>query len=295
MTKDSNTATIPPNGDVIGPRETKLLLVLAAIIIASAAIAELVAVKLFEVPIYRWFGSSKMFVLTAGSLVWPLVFLTTDTINEFFGRKAVRFISWLAAAMIVWMFIIVNISIAVPAAPWCEVKLEKNAHYVETTEERTTAVLDETLPPETAVTKKIPMDKPFRWIFGQSIWIIIGSLAAFLLSQLVDVSVFHFIRRRLKGRFIWARATGSTIVSQLIDSFVVIYIAFWLPGYVPGANPSQAYDAARCFDISKDSFTYKVGFAILLTPLIYLAHWIVTKWLGAAKAHALAENAARTS
>ncbi|MBA2321313.1 MAG: queuosine precursor transporter, partial [Deltaproteobacteria bacterium] len=222
-------------------RETRLWVILTAILVTSAVVAELVSVKLFEVPLYSFLGWNKPFTLTAGALLWPLVFLTTDTINEFYGRKAVRFVTWVTMAMIGWTFVITTASIRIPAVGYSPVG-----------------------------------DGPFAQVFGQSAWIIVGSMAAFGLSQIVDVTVFSAIRRALKGRHIWARATGSTIVSQLIDSFVVIYIAFWLPTQVgqPGV------DAAKALDISLSSFTYKVGIAIALTPLIYVAHWAVERWLG---------------
>ena len=236
------------NGSAFRARESKLLVVLTAIIITSAVVAEIVAVKLFQVRFYGFVGIDKMFTLTCGSLVWPLVFLTTDTINEFYGRKTVRFISWLTVVMIAWMWIISQWSIRIEAASFSPAG-----------------------------------DGPFAVIMGQGGWIMIGSIAAFLISQLVDVTVFHWIRRALKGRHIWARATGSTIVSQLIDSFVVIYIAFGLP---------KKMSAEQCFDTSVSSFIYKVGLAVALTPLIYLAHFLVESWLGRDRAHEMARAAA---
>jgi len=237
-------------------RAVRLWVVLAAIMITSAVVAELVSVKLFQVPFYAWLGISTPFTLTCGALLWPLVFLTTDTINEFYGRKAVRFVTWVTMTMIGWTFVICYASMQIPAA----------------------------------VFSPVP-DDVFAKVFGQSGWIIVGSMAAFLLSQLIDVTVFHAIRRRLDGRHIWARATGSTIVSQLIDSFVVIYIAFYGPTLfgLPGVTFAQAGN------ISLSSFAYKVGVAIALTPLIYLVHWLVEQWLGHERAEALAAEAAATS
>lgn len=242
---------------VANDRAVRLWVVLAAIMITSAVVAELVSVKLFQVPFYAWLGVDQMFTLTCGALMWPLVFLTTDTINEFYGRRAVRFITWVTMAMIAWAFVIANLSIGIEAAPFSPVP-----------------------------------DDVFRKVFGQSSWIIVGSMAAFLLSQLVDVTVFHWIRRTLQGRHIWARATGSTIVSQLIDSFVVIYIAFYGPTLL-GKPGGLTFEQA--LETSLSSFAYKVGVAILLTPLIYVAHAGVEWWLGGAVAHRLAEEAAQTS
>jgi uncharacterized integral membrane protein (TIGR00697 family) len=234
-------------------KAARLWFILSAVLLTSAVVAELVSVKLFQVPFYAWLGIDTPFTLTTGALLWPLVFLATDSINEFFGRRAVRFVSWVTIAMIGWTFVITTVSLRIPAASFSPVNADV-----------------------------------FRHVFGQSGWIIVGSMTAFLISQLIDVSVFHRIRRALQGRHIWARATGSTIVSQLIDSFVVIWIAFYLPTWfgLPGVG---IWDA---LNISLSSFAYKVGVAIALTPLIYVVHWIVEWWLGAERAEELSREAA---
>jgi uncharacterized integral membrane protein (TIGR00697 family) len=242
-------------------RETKLLLVLSAVLVSSAVVAELVAVKLFEVRFYAWLGFDTTFTLTCGSLLWPLVFLTTDVVNEFFGHRLVRFVTWVTIAMISWTFLVTNLSMYVPAASFSPVD-----------------------------------DATFGRVFGQSAWIIVGSMAAFLMSQLVDVTVFHRIRKALGGRHIWARATGSTIASQVFDSFIVIYVAFWLPGVLgvsrAGADPISA---AKALEISLSSFTYKVGVAIAVTPLVYASHWVVEWWLGHDEAKRLAQEASEAA
>lgn len=250
----------------VADRAVRLWLVLAAIMITSAVVAELVSVKLFEVEFYAWLPIPRLreydFTLTCGALLWPLVFLATDTINEFFGRRAVRFVTWLTMAMIAWVFVVVQAAIPIRAVGYSPVQ-----------------------------------DDVFRQVFGQSAWIIVGSMAAFLLSQLVDVTVFHAIRRALRGRHIWARATGSTIVSQLIDSFVVIYIAFYAPTFLHdlGFDVPANMTFGQALTTSVSSFGYKVGVAVGLTPLIYAAHWGVHRWLGDDVAHRLAHEAASTS
>ncbi|MEN9976693.1 MAG: hypothetical protein RIR36_853, partial [Bacteroidota bacterium] len=70
------------------------------------------------------------------------------------------------------------------------------------------------------------MQTAFSGIFGQGMWIIVGSITAFLVSQLIDVTVFHKIKKMTGEKWVWLRATGSTVVSQLVDSFIVLFIAF---------------------------------------------------------------------
>lgn len=241
----------------ISSPSARLLVVLAAILISSAVVAELISVKLFQVRFYAFLGIDTLFTLTAGAILWPLVFLTTDVVNEFYGRRAVRFITWVTIAMIGWTFFVSFAAILVPAADFSPVG-----------------------------------DTVFQQVFGQSGWIIAGSMMAFTLSQLVDVTVFHRIRASLGGRHIWARATGSTIVSQLIDSFVVIYIAFWLPGVLGAA---KGVTGAQALEISLSSFAYKVGVAVMVTPLIYATHAAIHRYLGDETAHRMAEEAAATS
>src|ERR1700755_374461 len=75
------------------------------------------------------------------------------------------------------------------------------------------------------------MQHAFNGIFGQGMWIILGSLVAFLVSQLIDVMVFHRIKKITGEKWIALRATGSTLVSQLIDSYIVLIIAFKFGGH----------------------------------------------------------------
>ncbi|KOA96033.1 membrane protein, partial [Xanthomonas arboricola] len=124
----------------------------------------------------------------------------------------------------------------------------------------------------------------FAAVFGQGLWTIGGSLVAFLFGQLIDVSVFHRIRRATGEKHVWLRATGSTAVSQLVDSFVVIYIAFVL-------GP-QHWSTDQFLVVSTLNYVYKMGFAIALIPLLYLARRAIGAYLGAERAEQLREEAA---
>jgi uncharacterized integral membrane protein (TIGR00697 family) len=174
--------------------------------------------------------------MSIGILPWPVVFLTTDLINEYFGEKGVKKLSYITACLIAYAFIILLLAILVPAA--------KGISPVN--------------------------DFQFYAVFGQSMWIIAGSIIAFLVSQLIDVTVFWFFKNRTGERKIWLRTTGSTVVSQLFDSFIVLGIAFWLPGKI---NFDTFLSSAII------GYTFKLGIAILLTPLVYLGHHLIKKYL----------------
>lgn len=248
-------------------RATRLFVTLAAFFCANAVLAEFIGVKIFALedtlgitPLsLHLFGQSGSLNFTAGTILWPIVFIMTDTVNEYFGKRGVRLISWLAAGLIVYGFVFAYIAIHLAPAPWW-----------------IGAMQDQGVPDYQAA---------FVAIFGQGMWIIVGSLVAFLLGQLIDVSVFHRIRRATGERHAWLRATGSTAVSQLIDSFVVLYIAFVL-------GPQQ-WSLSLFFAVGTLNYIYKMLAAIALIPLLYLMRAGIRRYLGADRATELREQAAR--
>lgn len=224
-------------------KRTRLLLILSAIFITSAITAELISAKLIQVPLDLGFVNLGTYVAIIGILPWPVVFLTTDIVNEFYGRKVVRWLSVLTSCMIAYSFVIVYLGMQPKA-------------FTGSPEAPIPGVADDTT---------------FNLVFGQSLWIIIGSITAFFISQLIDSFMFWIIRERTGGRFIWLRSTGSTVISQLIDSFVVLYIGFVVPG---------KFTHAQWWESGWLNYVLKLVIALGLTPLIYLFHYLVKKYLG---------------
>ncbi|QQS38138.1 MAG: queuosine precursor transporter [Ignavibacteriales bacterium] len=235
-------------------KSTKLFYILGAFFVANAILAEFIGVKIFSLektigiePIkLTLLGISDLsFNLTAGVLLWPVVFIMTDIINEYFGRRGVRFLSFTAATLILYAFILVYFSMGLtPADFWIERQTGSGT---------------------------INMDLAFNSIFGQGLWIIIGSLTAFLIGQLVDVTVFHYVKKITGSKKIWLRATGSTLVSQLIDSFVVLFIAFYI-----GAG----WELSLVLAIGIVNYIYKFLIAVILTPILYVIHYVIDIYLG---------------
>ena len=128
------------------------------------------------------------------------------------------------------------------------------------------------------------MQAAFASVFGQGLWTIAGSLTAFVIGQLVDVAIFHRIRRATGERWIWLRATGSTAISQLIDSYVVLYIAFVI-------GPQQ-WPTSLFLAVGTVNYGYKLLMALLLIPLIYLTRRAIESYLGREHAFELREQAA---
>lgn len=240
--------------NILKDRPTKLFIFFCSFFVANALIAECIGgkifslEKLFGIPVHTFtvFGQSGLsFNLTCGVLLWPLEFVMTDIVNEYYGPKAVKRISYIAVALISYAFIMFYVSLSVPPADFW---IGSNAD------------------------KGIPdMQLAFGGIFGQGMWIIIGSITAFLVSQVIDVAVFHRIKRATGEKHMWLRATGSTLISQLVDSFIVLYIAFKL-----GNNWSWQLVLAVCVV----NYIYKFTVAILLTPVIYFIEGRIEHYLG---------------
>ncbi len=223
-------------------RRDLVYLALAGFFVTNAILGELTGGKLFTL---------GPFTMSIGVIPWPVVFLTTDLINEYFGRDGVRKLTFMTIGLIIYAFVVVFLAMQVSAAPFSPVT-----------------------------------DAQFDAVFGQSLWIIFGSVTAFAVSQLVDVGVFWIVRHQTGGRFLWMRATGSTVVSQLIDSIVIIGIAFWLPGKVK---------TAEFLAIAASNYSYKFIIAVAMTPFIYAAHAAIDRFLGREEAHQLIEHAAKSS
>jgi len=220
-------------------RRDLIFFILGGFFLTNALLAELIGGKLFVLS-----GDSsgwwRYVVLSVGVLPWPVVFITTDLVNEYFGKEGVRKLTVLAVGMIPYAFVVLYLAMLIPA--W------ENSPV-----------------PDTA----------FRLVFGQSMWIIVGSLTAFVTSQLIDVLVFASVRARTGKHLLWLRATGSTVVSQVFDTFLVGFIAFVLPGKL----------AFRQFlGLAIGSYLFKLAVAVGITPIIYLGHGLIDGFLKAESA-----------
>ena len=247
-------------------RAERLFVVLACFFVANALMAEFIGVKIFAMeptigiaPLnWNLYGQTGSLNFTAGVLLWPVVFLMTDVVNEFYGRKGVRMISWVAAGLIAYSFLFAFIAIRLTPASWW------------VTAGQTQGVEN--------------MQTAFSAMFGQGLWTIGGSLTAFLVGQLIDVGIYHRVRRVTGEKKVWLRATGSTLVSQLIDSFVVLYIAFVI-------GP-QHWPIGLFLAVGTVNYAYKFLVALAATPLIYLGHVLIERHLGHETAEALKRQAA---
>ncbi len=237
-----------------GDKAGKLFVVLSGFFLVNAVLAEFVGIKIFALeptlgfaPLnWSLFGQIGTLNFTAGVILWPFVFVMTDVINEYFGRRGVKFITWLTIGLICYAFVFAFAAIRLAPAEWW-----------------VGAYAGQGIP---------DMQAAFAGIFGQGLWVIGGSLTAFLIGQLLDVTIYHRVRRLTGESKIWLRATGSTLVSQLLDSYIVLYIAFVI-------GP-QKWSLSQLLAVGTLNYSYKFLAAVLMTPLIYLAHYLIDRYLG---------------
>lgn len=223
-------------------KRNSLFIFLSAIFLSTAIIAELIGNKIFSLeallgidPV-RLFGDVNL-NFSAGVIPWPIVFVMTDIINEFYGRSGVRRITLLTVIFIIYIFLILLVATKLPPS----VDLYKH-------------------------------DEAFNIVFSQGMVMIVASLTAFLIGQILDSYVFYIIKRRWTStKNIWIRAMGSNLFSQLIDSFIVLFIAFYLTGQMTFTQVLQ---------IGVVAYSYKFLMSFVLLPVIYFSHYCIRRYLG---------------
>jgi len=236
----------------------RLFLILGGFFVANALLAEFIGGKIFSVegtlginPIpINIFGYTLNFNMTAGILLWPVVFIMTDIINEYYGKRGVRFLSYLAAGLIAYCFVMIYLAIGLVPADWW-VSSMGEIHGIQN------------------------INSAFAVIFGQGMWIIAGSLTAFLVGQFIDATIFEWFKKRTGSKMLWLRATGSTLISQFVDTYIVLFIAFYI---------GQGFPLKQVIAIGIVGYIYKFLVAVILTPALYFLHDIIDKYLGKEKA-----------
>jgi uncharacterized integral membrane protein (TIGR00697 family) len=252
-------------------KKTSLFIVLAGIFITNALLAELIGVKIFSIEKTFNFEPAQIslftdfkldFNLTAGAIIWPIVFISTDIINEYFGKKGVQKVTYITIGLIAYSFFVLYLSTHItPSDYWLNINNTD------------------------ATGAPFNIDYAYKRIFSQGQSIIIASLTAFLIGQLLDVYIFHAIRKATGEKWLWLRATGSTLVSQLVDSFVVLFIAFYL------LAGDHKWSIEQLLSIGIINYIYKFSVALILTPLLYLAHHFIDSYLGKEASETMIEEA----
>jgi uncharacterized integral membrane protein (TIGR00697 family) len=204
-------------------RKQRFFVYLTAIFVAALVTGDFVGGKFIVL-----FGHT----FSAGIVPFPLTFVLTDLVNEFYGTHGARRLTMagLGAAVFVWA--VITLALHLPTSPQ----------------------------------SPIP-DAVFRGAFGTSARLYVASLTAYVIGQFLDITIFHALRRMTGHRFLWLRATGSTILSQAIDSVAVSFV------FLIGTRPLDFI-----FSNAASNYLGKLAMAILLTPVIYAGHGLFNRY-----------------
>lgn len=216
-------------------RRALLFLFLLGIFLTSLLVGDIIGGKLTEVHLL---GQTR--IISVGMIPFPVTFLLTDILNEFYGKKAARTVTMVGFFMVLFTY---GLILAAAALPWAG--LTRDATWTGMTE------------------------ASFQSVFLSSQRILLASMVAYLLGQFLDIGVFHLLKRLTSNRFLWLRATGSTLVSQLIDTFVIQLLAW-----------SGTLSMGKLFELVATAYVIKILVAIGLTPFLYAGHTLVERGLG---------------
>ncbi len=228
-----------------------LFLWLVGVFLTCLIVGNLIGGKLTSVHVL-----GRDWVISVGEIPFPLTFILTDIINEFYGRRTARKVTLLAFAMTGLVVLIIQLANQVPWAPFAQ-------------------------GPEWAADGNMT-PSGFDNVFMSATLIQVASMVAFLTAQYVDIGAFFLIKRLTGKRLLWLRATGSTAISQLVDTVVILAIAF-----------GSKLDTSTLVTMMITSYVVKVAVAIGVTPIIYALHGMLERiWHLTPLASADAEEAA---
>jgi uncharacterized integral membrane protein (TIGR00697 family) len=213
----------------------RLFMVLGAAFTTCLVVGDIIGGKLIEVSVF-----GIPFTTTVGMVPFPVTFLLTDLLNEFYGKRAARFITMVGFAMALLAFLIIFVGGAIPIASFTND------------------------PGWEGVT-----ETSFANVFLGSQRMIVASLTAYLVAQFVDIGVFQLLKRWTSGKYLWLRASGSTVISQLVDTLVINTVAW-----------SGILAWSKIGEIILSAYGLKVFIAVALTPAIYACHAIAERWIG---------------
>ncbi|MEM6334863.1 MAG: queuosine precursor transporter [Planctomycetota bacterium] len=171
------------------------------------------------------------FALAVGVLPYPITFLCTDLISEFYGRKTANFIVWVGLLLNLWVMFILWLGGVLPGGG--------------------------------------PIEEAFFDIRTAAFGAVAASMVAYLVAQFVDVQLFHFWKHLTKGKALWLRNNASTLVSQFVDTFAVITITHFYAAALPVNPDNPIWPQLWTFILT--GYVFKAAVALLDTPLIYAA------------------------
>ena len=237
----------PIEASALHARRERVFLVLSGLFLGSMTMLNILGVSRFIDLSFEFAGIRIPMTLAVGVLPYPITFLCTDFISELYGRKRASSVVWVGLGLNAWVVLFLWLGGALPPTP--------------------------TLDPATGLPPPEAYDFPFYRIRMLTMAAVVASMIAYLSAQMCDVFLFHFWKRLTRGRHLWLRNNGSTLVSQFVDTFAVITITH----YWAAALPIDAGEALwpQLWVFIGSGYVFKVTVALLDTGPFYLGvHWL---------------------
>jgi uncharacterized integral membrane protein (TIGR00697 family) len=237
----------PIEASALHARRERVFLLLAGVFLGSMTMLNILGASRFVDLSFVLFGVRIPMALAVGVLPYPITFLCTDFISELYGRSRASFVVWVGLLLNLWVLAFLWLGGALPPAP----------------------VLD----PATGLPAPQAHDFAFYRIRLLTMGTVMASMVAYLSAQLCDVFLFHFWKRLTRGRHLWLRNNGSTLVSQFVDTFAVITITHFYAHALPLDPERDLWSQLWIFIGS--GYVFKVIVALVDTLPFYLGvHWL---------------------
>lgn len=241
----------PIEASQLHARRERVFLVLAGLFLGSMTMLNILGVSRFIDFSFQLGDVTIPMALAVGVLPYPVTFLCTDFISELYGQARANFLVWVGLGLNLWVVTFIYLGGLMPPEP----------------------VLD----PSTGLPPIDAYDYAFYRIRFLTMGAVVASMLAYLTAQLCDVTLFHFWKRLTKGRHLWLRNNGSTMVSQFVDTFAVITITHFYAGALP-VDPSEPIWPQLWIYIGS-GYVFKVTMALLDTGPFYIGVHYLSRYL----------------
>jgi len=251
-------------------RRERVFLVMAGLFLGTLAMLNILGISRFIVfasytPGEGWawgHWGRVSFAVAVGVLPYPITFLCTDLISEFYGRRRANFVVFVGLIVNLWVVVILWLGGVLPAVPQMD-------------PETGLPPLENLTPIDGGV--RDPDSFGFYYIRMLTFGAVTASMIAYLAAQFIDVQVFHFWKRLTKGKWLWLRNNGSTLVSQAVDTVAVILITHYYARALPVRPDEPVWPQLLLFIAT--GYAFKLAAALIDTPIIYGAVKLLSPYL----------------
>ena len=258
-------------------RREGVFLVLAGLFLGTLAMLNILGVtrfiKLFEYDFDPSTPGATAFAVAVGVLPYPITFLCTDFISELFGRRRANFVVLVGLVLNLWVVLILYVGGVLPGFEDGGEARARAVEMIGSLSAQTPLDAEALELMRTAVEREPVFFEVRTLAFGA----VTASMIAYLVAQLVDVQVFHFWKNLTRGRHLWLRNNGSTLVSQLVDTVAVILITHFYAHAIPVDDASPLWPQLLAFIAT--GYVFKLLAALLDTVPFYLGAPALARFL----------------